>query len=546
MLPSTAPVTLSIDGATVTVAAGETLLVAARHAGIEIPTLCFLECLPPATSCLVCLVKVVANGQSRLVPACATKAQPGMCVESETAEVHEARRTALELLLSDHAGDCLAPCHRICPLHLNIPLMIRCLQDHRIHEAIRTVRTALPLAGVLGRLCHRPCENGCRRGTHDSPAAIRDMERFAAEADLGQPDPFIPPRLAASGKRIAIVGAGPSGLTVAHELLRRGHECTLLTRGRAAGGSLRTLTADELPAVVLADEIGRLERLGAQFRYGESVRSGAALEGLAHTFDAVVLACGPIDPATGAELGLAMTATGARVNLQTGQTTLANVYAAGSAVRPIKQIVRAISEGQDLAERLHQVLAGQHVRPVEKPFSSMLGRLADHELRLFLEGAKAHDRVSPSACGACGGFDRTEARAEAGRCLHCDCRAAGNCRLQDYAERYRADASRYRQQRRAYEVYRQRGGVIFEPGKCILCGICVQLTERAREPLGLTFVGRGFEVRVAAPFESAIEAGLAHVAAECVRHCPTGALAFAEGLSGGTDAGAPGASCGSA
>jgi NADH dehydrogenase/NADH:ubiquinone oxidoreductase subunit G len=98
--------------------------------------------------------------------------------------------------------------------------------------------------------------------------------------------------------------------------------------------------------------------------------------------------------------------------------------------------------------------------------------------------------------------------------------------LQHYAQVYGADAGRFREQRRKFEQLAQPGGVVFEPGKCILCGICVKLTELAREPLGLTFIGRGFDVRVEAPFNRAIEEGLQKTAAECVKHCPTGALAF--------------------
>jgi len=68
--------------------------------------------------------------------------------------------------------------------------------------------------------------------------------------------------------------------------------------------------------------------------------------------------------------------------------------------------------------------------------------------------------------------------------------------------------------------------VVFEPGKCILCGICVKLTEMAREPLGLTFIGRGFDVRIGAPLNASIEEALKKTADECVKHCPTGALAW--------------------
>src|SRR5690349_3459126 len=162
--------TIKIDGQQVAVSAGETVLSAARKLNIDIPTLCSLEKCGPLNSCLVCLVKI--NG--KLVPSCGIKAQPGMVVESETNEVHEARRTALELLFSDHLGDCLSPCHRLCPLQMNIPVMLRQVQANRFEEAIVTIKNALPMPAILGRLCHHPCEQGCRRANWDDPAAIRD------------------------------------------------------------------------------------------------------------------------------------------------------------------------------------------------------------------------------------------------------------------------------------------------------------------------------------------------------------------------------------
>ena len=121
---------------------------------------------------------------------------------------------------------------------------------------------------------------------------------------------------------------------------------------------------------------------------------------------------------------------------------------------------------------------------------------------------------------------KAEAKGEAARCLHCDCRSAGACAFQHYAQVYAADGSRFRAARAPFEQHLQPGGVIYEPGKCILCGICVKLTEMAGEPLGLTFIGRGFNVRIATPFDGTIEAGLQKTAAECVKACPTGALSM--------------------
>lgn len=104
---------LTIDGREVSASPGATVLDAARQLGIEIPALCHLDGCDPSTSCLVCVVRV--NGSDRLVPACATPAADGMAVESDAPDVREARKLALELLLGDHLGECLAACQRVCP-----------------------------------------------------------------------------------------------------------------------------------------------------------------------------------------------------------------------------------------------------------------------------------------------------------------------------------------------------------------------------------------------------------------------------------------------
>src|SRR5512142_469020 len=134
---------LTIDHREVEVPPGATVLDAARKLGIEIPTLCFLEGLKPSTSCLVCMVKV--RNQNRLVPSCATVAVDGMEIDSETEEVHQVRRTALELLLSDHLGDCLAPCHFTCPAHMDIPAMLRQISAENLRDAIATVKDTIAL-----------------------------------------------------------------------------------------------------------------------------------------------------------------------------------------------------------------------------------------------------------------------------------------------------------------------------------------------------------------------------------------------------------------
>ena len=519
----TTALTITIDGRPVETQPGESVLAAARNLGLDIPTLCHLEKCGPLNTCQVCLVKV--NG--KLVPSCGTKVAAGMVIESETEEVHEARRTALELLFSDHVGDCLSPCHRLCPLQLNVPVMLRHIQAGRLDEAVATVRQALPLAAVLGRLCHHPCEQGCRRNSLDDPAAIRDMERFVADHDLKSADPHMPACKPASGKSVAIIGAGPAGLSAAHYLIRQGHAVTIVDRHGKAGGTLRTNPSEaELPRAVLDAELARLERLGIQFKPNVELGRDLTLDGLCRGFDAVLLTVGEIALPDIAKFDVVLGPSGIKADPNTGASSAPAVFAAGSAVKPVKQLVKAMSEGRAVAECVHLHLLGRPPRRPEKEFSSMMGRMDPSEVRAFLRSANSAGKVT--ACDRCLGHNREEAATESSRCLHCDCRSSGNCVLQHWAQVYGADASRFRAERKKFEQQLQPGGIIFEPGKCILCGICVKLTEMAAEPLGLTFIGRGFDVKVSVPFSSEIEAGLQKVAAECVEQCPTGALVFAD------------------
>ena len=143
---------ITIDGREVQVDAGATILDAAEKLGIKIPTMCHLRGHEATTSCMVCVVKV--EGAASFVPACGTPVRDGMQVHSESDDVREARRSALELLLSDHVGDCMGPCQVGCAAHMDIPLMIRQIASGQMTEAIATVKRDIALPAVLGQdLC---------------------------------------------------------------------------------------------------------------------------------------------------------------------------------------------------------------------------------------------------------------------------------------------------------------------------------------------------------------------------------------------------------
>lgn len=283
-------VKLTIDGRLADALPDDTILAAARRPGIDIPTLCYMEGKRPTESCGLCMVEI--EGREGLHPACATRVRDGMTVRTDTPEVRLARRQALELLLSDHAGDCAAPCEVGCPAHIDIPRVTGLVAEGGVREAVGVIREHLAFPAVLGRICPAVCEKVCRRRLLDEPLAIRRLARRAADRDLASPPPCLPRRKAATGKKVAIVGAGIAGLTAAYHLLLKGHGVTVLDDRARPGGALRLIPSFRLPAEVLDAEAHLIEKLGAKFEMSTVLGRDVALEALEADYDAVLLAIG--------------------------------------------------------------------------------------------------------------------------------------------------------------------------------------------------------------------------------------------------------------
>jgi NADPH-dependent glutamate synthase beta subunit-like oxidoreductase/ferredoxin len=514
---------LTIDNKKVQVDNGATILDAAEKLGIEIPTMCFLKGYKPSTSCMLCVVKI--NDSNRLLPACGTIAQESMKVETDSEEIREARKAALELLLSDHAGDCIGPCHAACPAHMNIPLMIRQIAAGRLHDAIETVKKDIPLPAVLGRICPKPCEQTCRRAQFDKAVSICLLKRYVADVDLQSKKPYLPDCKQNRNKRVAIIGAGPTGLAAAYYLLTDGYSCTILDDHERPGGMLRYgVSRDKLPLDVLDAEITLIEKLGLVFQGKMRIDTKLSLEELQKDFDAVLVATGQQETGCAESMGLEMASSGIAINARTYQTNLPAVFAAGAAVRKSKLAVRAVADGKEAAIAIDQFLSGQPVSGPPYVFNTRMGKLNDGEIESFMADVGTAQRLMPSQKAA--GFTDEQAQEEAARCMHCDCRKPQSCKLRQYARQYGAKPSRYKGPRRSFEQHTQHPDLIYESGKCINCGLCIQIASQEGESLGLTFVGRGFDVRVTTPFDHSIAEGLKLAAKQCVEACPTGALAF--------------------
>lgn len=187
--------------------------------------------------------------------------------------------------------DKLPPCSHLCPAGNDISKFLFFTAQGDLEAAARLIRSGNPLPATLGRVCPHPCESQCNRVQMGGAIAIHMMERFLGDQSLGET--FVPSRAASTGKRVAVIGAGPAGLAAAYNLALRGHAVEVFDDKAAPGGYLRTGIPDyRLPKEALDREIDLIRATGVGFKSNFRVGRDAAFEELRKQFDAVVLALG--------------------------------------------------------------------------------------------------------------------------------------------------------------------------------------------------------------------------------------------------------------
>ena len=187
----------------------------------------------------------------------------------------------------------VAPCKEACPAGIDAPLYVRLIAEGKPQEAYAVIRETVPFPAILGRVCQHPCEEACKRGAVNQPISICALKRYAADKT-----PDLPPELAekapATGKKVAIVGSGPAGLTAAFYLKKKGHDVTVFEADPKPGGMMRYgIPYSRLPEVILDKEIKDVLDLGVELKTNSKLGESFTIDDLkAQGYEAVFLAVG--------------------------------------------------------------------------------------------------------------------------------------------------------------------------------------------------------------------------------------------------------------
>ena len=257
------------------------------ESGVYLPHLCHNKELESYGGCGLCLVEV--EGIRKPLRACSTSVNEGMRVNTQTPQLEKSRKVALSLIMSDHSGDCKAPCYMACPTHQDIQGYVGLIANGKVKEALELIKKDNPLPASIGRVCPHPCEEKCRRKHLEGAVSICALKRFAADSF----DDYVPECDEYNGKSIAVVGAGPAGLSCAYFLALKGYKVKVFEAQEKGGGMLRYgIPAYRLPKDILDKEIECIEKMGVEFVYSKKLGVDFTIASLKDSYDAVFVAVG--------------------------------------------------------------------------------------------------------------------------------------------------------------------------------------------------------------------------------------------------------------
>lgn len=284
-------INVKINGIEISAEKGQTILQIAEANGIEIPTLCYIEEVKAYGACGLCTVEV--EGIPKLLRACSAVASDGMVISTDTPRVRQSRKIALELLMSDHTGDCKGPCSLNCPAGTDCQGYVKLIAQGKFKEAVELVKDRVPLPASIGRVCPHPCETACRRKMVEEPISIAFLKSFAADEDLKSGDKFVPEIAENTGKSVGIIGGGPAGLTAAYFLAVKGHKVTVYDAMPKMGGMLRYgIPQYRLPKEVLDMEIASIAELGVTMKNNIRIGTDITFDEIKNAHDAILVAIG--------------------------------------------------------------------------------------------------------------------------------------------------------------------------------------------------------------------------------------------------------------
>lgn len=280
-----------IDGKEIVAPKGQTVLQIACANGIDIPNLCYTDELKPYGACGLCTVE--AENVPKLLRACAAVATDGMVIKTKSPRLDSSKKIALELLLSDHTGDCKGTCSLNCPAGTDVQGYVKLISEGKFREAVQLIKERIPIPASIGRVCPHPCEKNCRRRFVEEPLSIAYLKSFAADEDLKSGNKFVPDVEAESGKTVAVIGGGPAGLTAAYFLRAKGHKVTVFDAMPKAGGMLRYgIPQYRLPKEILDEEIETITSMGVEIKNNVRIGKDISLSEIKEKFDAVIVAIG--------------------------------------------------------------------------------------------------------------------------------------------------------------------------------------------------------------------------------------------------------------